>query len=39
MPPPRVSICLPAYRAERFLAETLASVRAQTFTDWELIVT
>lgn len=39
MPPPLVSICLPAYRAERFLAETLASVRAQTFTAWELIVT
>ena len=30
MPAPQVSICIPAYRAERFLAETLASVRAQT---------
>jgi glycosyltransferase involved in cell wall biosynthesis len=37
--PPRVSICIPAYKAERFLAETLASVRAQSFTDWEVIVT
>ncbi|MFT3831390.1 MAG: glycosyltransferase family 2 protein [Opitutaceae bacterium] len=36
---PLISICLPAYRAERFLAETLASVRAQTLADWELIVT
>lgn len=35
----RVSICIPAYKAERFLAETLDSVRAQTWTDWELIVT
>jgi glycosyltransferase involved in cell wall biosynthesis len=36
---PLVSICIPAYKAERFLGETLASVRAQTFTEWELIVT
>jgi glycosyltransferase involved in cell wall biosynthesis len=34
----RVSICIPAYRAERFLGETLQSIRAQTFSDWELIV-
>ena len=39
MTAPLISICIPAFRAERFLAETLASVRAQTFTDWELIVT
>lgn len=36
---PAVSICIPAYNAARYLPETLASVRAQTFTDWELIVT
>jgi glycosyltransferase involved in cell wall biosynthesis len=36
--PPRVSICIPAYKAERYLEETLASVRAQTFTEWELII-
>lgn len=36
--PPAVSICIPAYRAERFLFATLESVRAQTFADWELIV-
>lgn len=35
---PLVSICIPAYQAERYLPETLASVRAQTFTEWELIV-
>ena len=39
MTAPLISICIPAYRAERFLAETLASVRAQTFTAWEVIVT
>ncbi len=39
MTAPRVSICIPAFKAERFLAETLDSVRAQSFTDWELIVT
>jgi GT2 family glycosyltransferase len=38
MSEPRISICIPAYKAERFLAETLASIRAQTFVDWELIV-
>lgn len=33
------TICIPAYKAERFLAEALDSVRRQTFQDWELIVT
>ena len=36
---PRVSICIPAYNAGRFIGETLASVRRQEFQDWELIVT
>jgi glycosyltransferase involved in cell wall biosynthesis len=35
---PAISICIPAFQAARFLAETLATVRAQTFADWELIV-
>ena len=35
---PYLSICVPAYNAERFLPAMLASVRAQTITDWELIV-
>ena len=39
MNPPLVSICIPAYDAETFITETLASVKAQTFTDWEVIVT
>ena len=35
---PTVSICIPAYQAERYLPETLQSVREQSFRDWELIV-
>jgi len=36
---PRVSICIPAYKAAAFVTESLASIKAQTFTDWEVIVT
>jgi glycosyltransferase involved in cell wall biosynthesis len=36
---PFISICIPAHNARRYLPETLAGVRAQTFPDWELIVT
>ncbi len=39
MEKPIVSICVPAYRAERYISETLESVRGQSFTAWELIVT
>ncbi len=35
---PRFSILIPAYNAESTLAETVASVRAQTFSDWELVI-
>jgi cellulose synthase/poly-beta-1,6-N-acetylglucosamine synthase-like glycosyltransferase len=35
---PLITICTPAYKADRYLEETLASIRAQTFGDWELIV-
>jgi glycosyltransferase involved in cell wall biosynthesis len=34
---PKVSIGIPAYKPE-FLEEAIASVLAQTFEDWELIV-
>ena len=34
----KISIVIPAYNAEKFLAPTLDSVLAQTFTDWELIL-
>lgn len=33
-----VSVCIPAYRAESYLASTIDSVLAQTHTNWELIV-
>ncbi|MCA9950670.1 MAG: glycosyltransferase family 2 protein [Anaerolineales bacterium] len=36
---PRVSIGLPIYNGENFLEETLNSLLAQTFTDFELIIT
>lgn len=37
-PAPRVSIVIPAYQTASYIGETLDSVRAQTFTDYELIV-
>jgi glycosyltransferase involved in cell wall biosynthesis len=35
---PEISLVVPAYDAEVFLAETLDSVIAQSFPDWELVV-
>jgi glycosyltransferase involved in cell wall biosynthesis len=35
---PRVSVVIPAYNGENYLAATLDSVRAQTFEGWELVV-
>jgi glycosyltransferase involved in cell wall biosynthesis len=35
---PAVSIILPTYNRARFLPQAFESIRAQTFTDWELIV-
>ena len=35
---PLVSVIMPAYNAEEFLEEAIASVQAQTVTDWELLV-
>jgi len=35
---PAVSVCIPLYRKEAYIAETIRSVLAQTFTDFELIV-
>lgn len=34
----RVSIVIPTRRAERFIADTLATIGAQTYSDWEVIV-
>lgn len=38
MPEPLISIVIPAYKAERFIRETLDSIATQTFTSWEAIV-
>lgn len=35
---PKISVIVPAYNAGAYLAETLASIRAQTFADFECIV-
>ncbi|KAA2261704.1 glycosyltransferase [Solihabitans fulvus] len=35
---PAVSICLPAYQAERYIAEAVRSVLAQSWRDFELVV-
>jgi glycosyltransferase involved in cell wall biosynthesis len=35
---PRFSVTVPAYDVEATLPDTIASVQAQTFSDWELIV-
>ena len=35
---PKVSVCLPVYNGERFLANAIESVSAQTYSDFELII-
>ena len=35
---PKVSVIVPVYRVEKYLDQCVASVCAQTFTDWELIL-
>jgi len=35
---PLVSIIMPSFNAERYVAESIRSVLGQTFTDWELVV-
>ena len=35
---PKVSIITPAYNAAPFLEQTVKSVQAQTFNDWEMII-
>jgi glycosyltransferase involved in cell wall biosynthesis len=35
---PSVSVCIPVYRGEQFLAETVRSVLDQTYRDFELVV-
>jgi len=38
LPIPSVSVCLPVYNGEQFLAETIRSVLDQTYRDFELVV-
>jgi teichuronic acid biosynthesis glycosyltransferase TuaG len=33
-----VSVVMPAYNAERYIAESIRSVQRQTYADWELVV-
>lgn len=35
---PKVSIVMPVYNGEKYLAESIESVLAQTFSDWELLL-
>src|SRR5690348_1009140 len=36
---PTVSICLPVFNGENYVAEAIESMLAQTFTDFELVIT
>jgi len=38
MKPPRVSICLPNLNNRLYLEERIATIEAQTFEDWELVI-
>jgi glycosyltransferase involved in cell wall biosynthesis len=36
---PKVSVCMPVFNGENFIADAIASILGQTFADFELIVT
>ena len=38
MNPPKVSVALPVYNAERYVAEAIESILTQTFTDFEFLI-
>jgi glycosyltransferase involved in cell wall biosynthesis len=35
---PQISICIPTYNGEKFIARTIQSVLDQTFSNFEIIV-
>src|SRR3982751_3050681 len=35
---PRVTVCVPMYNGERYLAECIESILAQTYTDFQLLL-
>ena len=35
---PKVSVCMPMYNAERYIRESIDSILAQTFQDFELLI-
>ena len=35
---PLVTVVIPAYNAEKYIEETLDSLRAQTLTDWQALI-
>lgn len=35
---PLVTVVIPAYNAEKYIAETVGSLRAQTLTDWQALI-
>src|SRR4051794_40007286 len=36
--PPKVSVVIPAFRSAEYIAETLASVKAQKFREYEILI-
>jgi glycosyltransferase involved in cell wall biosynthesis len=38
MQEPLISVVIPAYNAARFISDTIRSVQAQTFSNWEMII-
>lgn len=36
---PKVSVCMPCYNRQDYIAEAIDSVLAQSFSDFELIIT
>ncbi|GFE58490.1 glycosyltransferase family 2 protein [Geobacter sp. AOG1] len=36
--PPKVTVCMPVYNAEAFVAEAISSILSQTYSDFELLI-